>query len=259
MTVKPPSIAAPKNHSWVETEDGSWTIFSEKFQEAAHSTHGAIAETKLRFIEGCELKKKYQSINANLRIFEIGYGLGIGALESFSLWYQCQSTTKVEFISCEIDENLIIWSINNAHLLFENHYEKIIYELISSLKLDITRKFYQSNFQNLFFLKIFVGNITEHQDEILKLYAQKIDCIFQDAYSPKKNPDLWTSSWFDFLKRTCHQEAILSTYSSSASVRKNLIQAGFGIFNGPSFGKKKSSTIAYANGKGDPLIHKAIQ
>lgn len=242
-----PVLNPPRNHQWVKTEDGSWTIFSEYFQESAHSTHGAISETKLRFIEGCQLKNQFDKGDTrNYKIFEVGFGLGIGALETFDLWFKKQCSIPVEFISCEIDEELILWCKKNLESILQETYSKEVWILFDQLELDPTGRFYQSHFNHKFFLKIFRGDILTHQQYITDKYKNSIDSIFQDAYSPKKNPTLWTHDWFVFLKSLTKKQTILSTYSSSTSVRQNLQSAGFHILNGPGFGKKKSSTLAYA-------------
>jgi tRNA U34 5-methylaminomethyl-2-thiouridine-forming methyltransferase MnmC len=76
MTIE---ISPPEGHRFVETEDGSWTLFSEAFQEACHSTTGARAETLLHYIQGCRILEKAK-IHSPLVVLEIGFGLGIGLL-----------------------------------------------------------------------------------------------------------------------------------------------------------------------------------
>lgn len=245
MTKKPPHIPPPQNHQWLETEDGSWTIFSEHYQEAAHSTHGAIAETKLRFIQGCKLFERQHEGRLDYKIFEVGFGLGMGLLESFSLWLKHYQHLKVEFISSEIDKNLILWCKDHLPQVLAEYYSDDVLKIIQDLQLDPSGLFYQSNYNNAFYLKIFIGDILHHQDYLLRHYSSTIDSIFQDAYSPKKNPSLWTIEWFKFLKKLCHSSSILSTYSSSSSVRQNMLAAEFFVTNGPGFGKKKSSSIAF--------------
>jgi tRNA U34 5-methylaminomethyl-2-thiouridine-forming methyltransferase MnmC len=245
-TTKSPPVLAPKDHHWQQTEDGSWTIYSEKFQEAAHSTHGAIAETKLRFLEGCQLENRWlNQKHINFKIFEVGFGLGIGAIETLQLWSNLSMPVNIEFVSCEIDEELILWCIKNHKEIFANHYPSELLDLFKNLKKDSSHLFYYSDIKNKFHLKIFVGDILNHQNILKNNYQNCFNAIFQDAYSPKKNPTLWTLDWFEFLKNISAPDCILSTYSSSVSVRKNLMDAGFTIENGPGFGKKKSSTKAY--------------
>ena len=249
MKVLEQTPTSPSNHDLVVTEDGSVTIYSKYFDEAAHSTHGAIAETKLRFITGCDLASRLSPDQSHY-IFEVGFGMGLGFLETFKLWQE-QNRPPLYFVSCEIDRELVSWCQKNLKFFYHTHYAAESFSLLENLILSKDQKYLLGNYQN-FNLKIYLGDILLHQAEMEDTYRFKFDSVFQDAYSPKKNPTLWTVDWFNFIKKISHQETILSTYSSSVSVRKNLRAAGFGIKNGPPFGKKKSSTIAFGNGVDSP-------
>ena len=92
-------------------------------------------------------------------------------------------------------------------------------------------------------LEIIIGDLLENK-KFLASYLKDIHAIYQDPFSPKKNPDLWTEDWFQFLKSISHQEVILSTYSASHSVQKNLGEAGWNVLRAPGFAHKRSSTRA---------------
>ena len=66
------------DYRFVETEDGTKTLFSERFGEACHSTTGAKSETLLHYIHGCEITEKAKQ--NSLSILEVGFGLGVGLL-----------------------------------------------------------------------------------------------------------------------------------------------------------------------------------
>ena len=160
-----PPFLPPPDHHWIPTEDGSWTIFSDRFQEAAHSTHGAIAETKLRFLKGCCIRKRWLADPSHdFSIFEVGYGLGIGAIETFHLWLLLDTQTPVNFVSCEIDENLILWTKNHLVEIYGDFYPPEVFELLHYLQRDASGLFYESHYRQQFKLKIFVNDILMHQD-----------------------------------------------------------------------------------------------
>ncbi|ATH07908.1 hypothetical protein BIY24_08080 [Halobacteriovorax marinus] len=68
--------------------------------------------------------------------------------------------------------------------------------------------------------------------------------IYQDAFSPKKNPSLWTKEWFTELKEHSDERCILSTYSAAMGVRKALMEANWNVFRREGYGEKRSTTIA---------------
>lgn len=82
----------------------------------------------------------------------------------------------------------------------------------------------------------------------------KFTAIFQDAFSPKQNPVLWTVEWFNDLKMMSSPQVYLSTYSSSVSVRKSMIAAGWILMNVKGFGQKRTMTKARTFGVTDSSV-----
>src|SRR5690606_30836611 len=99
------TITPPKGHQLVATDDGTYTLFSEAFQEACHSTAGAKNETILHYVEGCRVLEK-SSIHNPLVILEVGFGLGVGLLITIE---KLPINTNCHFISVELDRNLLEW------------------------------------------------------------------------------------------------------------------------------------------------------
>ena len=69
--------------------------------------------------------------------------------------------------------------------------------------------------------------------------------MFLDPFSPPKNPELWTESFFREVKKLMKPKAILATYSCARIVRDNLKKAGFIVKDGPIIGRRSPSTLAY--------------
>ncbi len=55
--------------------------------------------------------------------------------------------------------------------------------------------------------------------------------IYQDAFSPKKNPALWSEAYFRTLFTLLDSQGIITTYSQSSAIVKNAINAGFKEYN----------------------------
>ena len=79
------------------------------------------------------------------------------------------------------------------------------------------------------------------------------NAVFHDAYSPSKNPELWTVEFFQELYRAAADGCILTTYSSAPQVRGALLEAGFVVGKGPSVGKKLESTVSAKGHVIEPL------
>lgn len=221
-----------KNYDLIPTDDGSFTLFSKAYGENCHSTSGAIDETNLHYIKGCAIPELANKLD-EISVLEVGFGLGVGFEQTLKA---CENKCFLNFVSFEIDPELIEAVLNKNNYSFtksENEY---------LVKTDS------------FFLRVFYGNAREKIKLLISDHAYKYHAIFQDAFSPKRNAILWTTEWFKDLKVLAHADCILSTYSSSSSIRKSLIAAGWTVFKGEKFGPKRSSTRAKLTGKQDPDI-----
>jgi len=227
-----------QNHSWILTQDGSWTLFSERFQEACHSTAGALAETHLHYIQGCRIEEK-----TDLSILEVGFGLGVGFLATYDKLHGQKK--KWTFLSLEIDHDLLEWFRlkNLSHdFLSRLHWKK---------EGDLTYLEAQDEFITL---TILAGDARRSLPLFAETFCIKWNAIYQDAFSPKKNPTLWTKEWFELLKRFSTLDVTLSTYSASSSIRKGLHETGWILSKGERFGLKRTSTRAGLQGETDPEI-----
>ncbi len=219
-----------KNYRLVATEDGSNTLYSNLYNEACHSTTGAVEETKLHYIQGCEISARAQAKSQNhqqTNVLEVGFGVGIGFLQTEKLFKHTDH--ELYFVSFEIDLELIE-----------------IFEHTHGIKFTCNSNVYSYKKDNITF-KIYLGDA---RDTIKQLEQEKIKfhAIYQDAFSPKRNAILWTTDWFRELKKLSESNCIMSTYSSSSSIRKSMIAAGWSLYEGHKFGHKRSSTRARLTG-----------
>ena len=226
-----------KNYKEVKTQDGSITLYSSLYDEACHSTTGAISETKLHYIEGCEIATKMTNLSC-INILEVGFGTGIGFLETAKLFNN--STISLQFISLEIDLELLEIFAKSENIKFIQDQDVYRYH------------------NNNVSLSIYLGNARESVKR-LQQAAFKADAIYQDAFSPKRNAILWTTQWFKDLIKLAAPTVIMSTYSSSSSIRKSMQSAGWKLYEGARFGAKRSSTRARLTGDTEVEIIKKLE
>ncbi len=217
----------PTGHNLIRTEDGSYTFFSEAFQEACHSTTGAVSETLLHYVNGCKVVERSQEKNPFV-ILEVGFGLGIGFLTTLK---EMPSDRRWEFYSLEIDRGLLDW-------FKESHSE---HPYLKNLRWEKNLLICEN--QNIK-LCIIQGDARKTLPDFLESFSIKWNAVYQDAFSPKRNPTLWTKEWFQLLKLHSRPDVILSTYSASSSIRKSMAEGGWKIHRGDMFGEKKTSTRA---------------
>ncbi len=195
-------------------KDGTNTLFSKEFNEAYHSTKdGALHESLEKHVKPAFLVKKELE---HLTILDICFGLGYNTFTTLYYIQQKQLNTKVHILSPEFDKELIAsLSTFDYPPQFEN-IEHIIKE--------VSKNFYYEDEQ--FKIEILVGDARESVPKI----KEKIDIVYQDAFSPKQNPLLWTREFFADIVKISKEDTLLTTYSTSASTRLGLYENGFSLY-----------------------------
>jgi chorismate dehydratase len=224
----------------IETEDQTKTLWSEFFDENCHNLAGAYEETIHNYILGCHIPEQLQS-REDVHVLDVGFGLGIGlkALLDEVKKNPDIPTKKISYTSIELDEDLFLWAINET------------FPDVTFTKKDQT---YISEIETLA-ITIYIGDGRLTLPEAhAKNLLPKFTAIFQDAFSPKRNPALWRVEWFVDLLKMSSTGVYLSTYSASVSVRKSMVVAGWIITNAKGFGQKRTMTKARLTGVIDPAL-----
>lgn len=237
----------------IKTQDDSITLWSEFFNEACHNLSGAYAETIYNYIEGCQVVEKIRnSKNKQLNFLDVGFGLGVGlwaVIDTLRANLEFIKDKHISYTSIELDKGLCEWSLSYLfgrqtlkNSLIDQHWDKNNHTFCLNIKLDNDIKFAAT---------IYIGDARKTlpmASENNRLHLFNI--IFQDPFSPKKNPSLWTVEWFAFLKSVADpSEASLATYSSSVSIRKSMLKAGWKIQNAKGFAEKRTMTKAKLAGE----------
>ena len=195
-------------------EDGTNTLFSKEFNEAYHSTKdGALHESLEKHVKPVFLVKKGAGA---LTILDICFGLGYNTFATLYYIQQNQLNTKVHILSPEFDKELI-----SSLATFEYPPQ---FDNIKHIIKEISENFYYEDEQ--FKIEILLGDARKSVPKI----KEKIDVVYQDAFSPKQNPLLWTREFFAHIVKISKEDTLLTTYSTSASTRLGLYENGFYIF-----------------------------
>jgi tRNA U34 5-methylaminomethyl-2-thiouridine-forming methyltransferase MnmC len=195
-------------------EDGTHTLYSKEFDEPYHSTKdGALHESLEKHVKpALALKTKYEK----LTILDICFGLGYNTFATLYYIKKHNLSTKIHILSPEFDEELVR-SLNTFSFPPE-------FESIKPIIHAISQNLYYEDEQ--FKVEILLGDARKSVPQI----QEKVDIIYQDAFSPAHNPLLWTYEWFQDVRAICNDDAILTTYSTAAAIRLGLYENGFFIF-----------------------------
>jgi tRNA U34 5-methylaminomethyl-2-thiouridine-forming methyltransferase MnmC len=195
-------------------EDDTYTLYSKEFDEPYHSTKdGALHESLEKYVKpALALKSKKKT----LVILDVCFGLGYNTLATLYYIKKYQLDIYVHILAPEFDEGLVR-SLDTFPYPEEFTSFKVLIETLSR------HSFYEDSQCKI---EILLGDARETIPRI----QHQIDIIYQDAFSPKHNPLLWTREYFQTIRAICHKEAILMTYSTAAAIRLGLYENGFYLF-----------------------------
>ncbi|MDF1575930.1 MAG: tRNA (5-methylaminomethyl-2-thiouridine)(34)-methyltransferase MnmD [Bacteroidales bacterium] len=194
------------------TGDGSHTMFVHGMEEPYHSTHGALQESWHIFIK----HGLFTMDKPSVRILELGFGTGLNALLTL------RESTRLK--------KDIYYHTVEKYPLTESEYDLLNYEsLLEMLPEGIFHRIHSCPW----------GENVQITDRFL-LFKEKADfrsmnppsafnLVYFDAFSPDKQPGLWSDAIFHSIVQVTDPEAVLLTYSSKGLVRKTLESCGFEV------------------------------
>ena len=195
-------------------EDGTNTLYSKEFDEPYHSTKdGALHESLEKHVKPAFSLKKNQE---KLTILDICFGLGYNTFATLYHVKKHKLKTKIHILSPEFDEELVR-SLDTFD--FPPEFENIK-QIIKAISQDL---YYEDE---QFKIEILLGDARKSIPNI----KEKIDIIYQDAFSPAHNPLLWTKEHFADIRAISKEDALLTTYSTAAAIRLGLYENDFLIF-----------------------------
>ncbi len=210
--------------------DGSWTLYSKEFDECYHSLQdGALKEALFKHV----IPAFTFVPKSHLRILDICFGLGINTLATlYYLEHGEHVVRSVEIFSPEFDSDLL-------ELLPTFDYPKELQPYRQVVKDLIEYKVFKS--KNIV-IELYVGDAREYVKRV-----EKIDVVYQDAFSPKKNPLLWTLEYFEDIAKLLNEDGVLTTYSIATGVRLALHKVGLKVYEWEAEGLRKGTIASYAS------------
>jgi len=212
----------------VETADGTFTARSEEFDECYHSTRdGALTESLKKHVEPAfslvDLSRE------SLEILDICFGLGYNTLTTLLYIRRNGLPVKIRITSPEMDEELV-------RSLVDFPYAKALSPFRTVIESIAKKGFYEDE---QLFIEVKFGDAREFLRDTDRVF----DIVYQDAFSPKKNPALWTKEYFADLAAHLKKDAVITTYSCATPVRLAMEESGLHLYLPPKSGVR-SGTIA---------------
>ena len=90
-------------------------------------------------------------------------------------------------------------------------------------------------------IEVFVGDAREYIKRLSNIHI-----VYQDAFSPKVNQELWTFEYFTDISNILNESGIITTYSVATPVRCSFYKLGMNIYTHPYENIRKGTIASFA-------------
>lgn len=235
------NTAVPGDYQLVSLANGQHTLFSASYGEKMHPGLGPQAEADLLYVCQLQIRERLAKASGEFVIWDIGLGAAANAIAVL------RATATIPGRLCLVSfdntaEPLEFALKNSAALGYLSGYENQLSELLLNKKTTFRNGSLQVDWQ--FHLGDFPAWLSQGGEG--RWAIPPPHAIFYDAFSPAKNPAMWTLPVFQNLYRAVDPQrpCALTTYSRSTVLRATLLLAGFFVGVGHATGLKEETTIA---------------
>ena len=227
------------DYQLVELKNGSRTLHSSRYGEKMHPGLGPQAEAEQLYVRQLQLCERMQRATDEFVVWDIGLG---GAANAITLLRATAGIAgRLRLVSFDNTSEPLEFALNHSGPLnYLTGYETAAGELLRERRVNFANdrlaldwEFHLADFPNWL--------ASESAKSCPPPHA-----IFFDAFSPAKNPAMWTLPVFQNLFRALDpaRPCALTTYSRSTMIRATLLLAGFFVGAGLATGMKEETTIA---------------
>lgn len=249
------------DYQLVELANGEKTLFSASYGEKMHPGLGPRAEAELLYVRQLGICERLANTSGEFVIWDVGLGAAANVIATLRAAREIPG--KLRIFSFDNTDEPLAFALSNAEALrYPAGYENQLAELLRQrrtafrdVRLSVEWDFHLGDFPSWLTTQV-VGRAASRDAQALSLPARgdvrtskelhAPHAIFYDAFSPAKNPAMWTLPVFQNLfyaldpKRPC----VLTTYSRSTLLRTTLLLAGFYVGAGHATGLKEETTVA---------------
>lgn len=237
-------FSVSNDYQLVQLANGEKTLFSSAYGEKMHPGLGPVAEAELLYVRQLQLCERLKTGTGEFVIWDIGLGGAANAIAALRATREISGSLRL--ISFDNTAEPLEFALKNAAALnYPTGYENPIAQLLSEKHVAFQNGNCAVNWE--FHLGDFPALLPNLK---LKTQNSKLPppphAIFYDAFSPAKNPAMWTLPVFENLFRALDpaRPCALTTYSRSTFLRTTLLLAGFFVGVGHATGMKEETTMA---------------
>jgi tRNA U34 5-methylaminomethyl-2-thiouridine-forming methyltransferase MnmC len=223
----------------VQLASGVHSVHSLAHGETFHPVVGPVAEAEALYVKQLRLRERLQAHAGEFVVWDVGLGAAANVLTVLRATAEIPAALRVVSFDCT-PEPLEFALQHASELGYFGGYEAPLQELLQAGRVRFQNGRQAVDWDlHLADFPTLLAQPTAHQ-------LPKPHAILFDAFSPAKNPHMWTPGLFRNLFQLLDpaRPCALPTYSRSTMLRVTLLLAGFYVGVGHSTGEKEETTLA---------------
>jgi len=220
----------------VQLRNGTHAVYAAAYDEKMHPGLGPAAEAEAVYIQQLKIRERMRVSKTEFVVWDVGLGAAANAVSLLRLTRDLPCPLRL--VSFDDTAGPMEFALQHAATLnYLAGYEIRIAELLRDNSASFCDQAHQVRWQ-------FVCG--DFPTWLEKNRGVTPDAIMFDAFSPARNPAMWTLPLFTNLFRQLDPQhpCNLTTYSRSTMLRVTLLLAGFFVGRGVATGLKEETTVA---------------
>jgi tRNA U34 5-methylaminomethyl-2-thiouridine-forming methyltransferase MnmC len=235
-------VQTDSRYQLVRLNNGICSVRSLADEETFHPVIGPVAEAEALYVNQLKLHERLQNHSGEFVIWDVGLGAAANALTVLRATRDIAG--KIRLVSFDHTlEPLEFAMQHTAELGYFGGYKNYLKEFLRAHRVKFQDGEHSVNWELHLgdFPEFLKSQIANRKSQIPSPHA-----ILFDAFSPAKNPAMWTLPLFKDLFQLLDPQhpCALPTYSRSTILRVTLLLAGFFVGVGHATGEKEETTIA---------------
>ena len=224
----------------VQLANGTHSIHSVAERETFHPVVGPVAEAEALYVRQLRLRERLSRHVGEFVVWDVGLGAAANALTVLRATRDLPCCIRL--ISFDHTLEPLRFALSHASELgYFDQYRARVEELLKNSRAtfidgnqSVSWEFHLGDFPT-----VLTSSLSGH-------LLPAPHAILFDAFSPAKNPAMWTLDLFSKLYRVLDpaRPCAMPTYSRATMLRVSLLLAGFFVGAGQATGEKEETTIA---------------
>jgi tRNA U34 5-methylaminomethyl-2-thiouridine-forming methyltransferase MnmC len=223
----------------VKLANGAHSVHSLAHAETFHPVIGPVAEAQALYVRQLRLLERIEKHTGDFVVWDVGLGAAANAVTVLRAAERLPCS--IHLVSFDHTLDPLEFALRNTeHLNYLVGYEKYLTSLLLNRQISFVTG------QQTVRWEVHVADFPTLLTQPLSKTFAKPHAILFDAFSPAKNPAMWTQPLFANLFRLLDpsRPCAIPTYSRSTMLRVTLLLAGFCVGVGHATGEKEETTVA---------------